>query len=105
MQFALSRSAGFRYRRLVRAWTVADARRSGDPKRIKWARGMLRCADPKLSPVRGVSGWIPEPISLGFIALLLDQGEGVIQREILPDTPQHAPAASTGVQSVLALCG
>jgi len=104
LQFVLARSTGHRYRRLVRAWTVADARRSGDPKRIKWARRMLACNDPKLSPVRGVSGWVPESVSLSFIVLLIDQGEGVIQRAQVQD--QDAPPtgpASPGALPLLAL--
>ncbi len=80
MQFDVERSAGFRYRRLVRAWTVADARRSGDPKRIRWARQMLACSDPRLSSVRGVSGWVPEMVSVALVSLLIDQGAGVVQR-------------------------
>lgn len=104
MQFVLARSTGHRYRRLVRAWTIADARTSGDPKRIKWARRMLTCTDPKLSPVRGVSGWIPEAVSLAFIALLIDQGEGVIQRVQVQDQSTPAPAhANAGALSLLAL--
>jgi len=91
LRFDLDRHAGYRYRRLVRAWTVADARRSGDVKRIRWARGMLRCSDRRLSPVRGVSGWVPESVSLGFIALLWDQGEGVIQR-VEDSTPEEGAA-------------
>lgn len=81
MKFELERHAGYRFRRLVRAWTIADARRSGDPKRIAWARHMLRCNDVQLSHVRGVSGWVPESTSLALIGLLIDQGEGVTQRD------------------------
>lgn len=89
MQFDLSRHAGFRYRRLIRAWTIADARRHSDGRRERWAKHMLRCSDPKLSPVRGVSGWVPESVSLGLIALLWDQGEGVIQRVETDSETEH----------------
>lgn len=81
MRFDLERHAGYRYRRLVRAWTVADARKSGDRKRIAWAKRMLACSDLRLSHVRGVSGWVPESVSVALIALLIEQGEGVIQRD------------------------
>lgn len=104
LQFVLARSTGHRYRRLVRAWTIADARKSADPKRIKWARRMLTCHDVKLSPVRGVSGWVPEVVSLSLIALLIDQGEGVIQRVQVQD--ENAPAngaASAGPAPLLSL--
>ena len=87
MQFTTDRHAGYRFRRMVRAWTIADARRSGDPKRIAWARRMLACNDPKLSAVRGVSGWVPEHVTLSLIALLIDQGEGVIERAQIQDPP------------------
>lgn len=91
MKFDLDRHAGFRFRRIMRAWTIGDARRHSDPKREAWARGMLRCSDPKLSPVRGVSGWVPESVTLGVIALLWDQGEGVIQR-VENDSPDESDA-------------
>lgn len=101
MQFVLARSSGHRYRRLVRAWSIADARASGDPKRIAWARRMLSCPDPKLSAVRGVSGWVPESVSLSLIAMLIDQGEGVIHRVQVQDPPaetgQHDGAGSLAV--------
>lgn len=81
MKFDLERHAGYRYRRLVRSWTIADARASGDPKRIAWARQMLKCPDIALSHVRGVSGWVPESVTLSLLTLMSDQGEGVTQRD------------------------
>ena len=48
----------WRYRRLVRAWRKADARKSGNPFRIKKARTMLRCSKIGLSRVRGVNEWL-----------------------------------------------
>jgi hypothetical protein len=93
MQFDLDRHAGYRYRRLIRAWTVADARATGDPARIAWARRMLTCSDPKLSPVRGVSGWVPESVSVALVALLAEQGEGVIQRVENQEGAPGSPAA------------
>jgi len=59
----------YRYRRLVRSWRVADARRAGDRRRIRSARRMLRCADPNLSRVRGVSEFIPEDQGLLLLAV------------------------------------
>lgn len=65
----------WRLRRLVRGWREADARKLlyahkgvvglpgfPDPRRIKAARGMLRCPHARLSAVRGVSEWIPEEL-------------------------------------------
>jgi len=77
MRFDMSREAYWRFRRLVRAWTIADARKSGIPSRIKFARGMLASSDPKLSAVRGVSGWVPESIGVEFVALLVAEGATV----------------------------
>jgi hypothetical protein len=80
MRFDMSREAYWRYRRLVRSWRVADARRSGDVSRIKYARAMLACPQPKLSAVRGVSDWVPEDVSLSLVALLEAEGHSVTQR-------------------------
>ena len=83
MRFDVPRGAYFRYRRLVRSWRLADARAEKDPdtrrRRIKSARGMLRCGDQALSEVRGVSEWIDQATLLGFLALLADQGAEVRQ--------------------------
>lgn len=63
-----------RLRRLVRSFTVAEARavalatRPGTAdarqawKRVAWAKRMLRCDDRGLSSVRGVSGWVPASV-------------------------------------------
>jgi hypothetical protein len=80
MRHDMSREAYWRYRRLVRSWRIADARASGDASRIKYARRMLSCPDPRLSAVRGVSDWIPEGVSMGFLALLSDEGFELVGR-------------------------
>lgn len=68
----LTREEYHRFRRLVRSWRVADARAARDWRRLTYARRMLRCNDPALSSVRGVSEWIPEDVAL---TLLLGLGE------------------------------
>lgn len=73
--------ASHRYRRLVRAWRLADARASGDPRRIRAARRMYHSADPKVSAVRGMSEWCPEHVVLAFMGLLLTEGVEVRQME------------------------
>lgn len=85
----ITREEFYRFRRLVRSWRVADARRelleapSGligtqqrqkARKRLVFARKMLRSSDLDLSRVRGVSEWIPE--SLGMALLLIASGDG-----------------------------
>ena len=100
MRFDMSSAAYYRYRRLVRAWRLADARTAlarqiAHPawnaddqaeklltarRRIVSSRTMLAASDPKLSAVRGVSEWAPEAVSAAFLALLVDDGHLIIQR-------------------------
>ena len=79
----MSTPAYHRYRRLVRAWRIADARRESDPEKRRsrelYARRMLACPDPKLSAVRGVSEWTPEWVTLAFVGLLENEGHRVEQ--------------------------
>lgn len=78
----MSREAFWSYRRMVRGWRVADARRPKvlqgvrmyDTRRIRSARGMLRCPYPELSQVRGVSEWIVEGLNLRMLQGLVLQG-------------------------------
>lgn len=83
MRFDVPREAWFRYRRLVRAWRLADARAEVDPvtraRRIRSARRMLRCTDRKLSEVRGISEWVGQDQLMQFLALLAADGCRVVQ--------------------------
>lgn len=83
MRFDVPRAAGFRYRRLVRSWRIADARAESDPvtraRRIRSARRMLKCNDRNLSEVRGLSEWIDQATLIGFLALLSSEGYDVRQ--------------------------
>ena len=81
VRLQMSQPAFHRYRRLVRSWRVADARASGDPRRISAARRMLASSDPKLSAVRGVSEWTAQPIILDLIGLLADEGHLILQED------------------------
>jgi hypothetical protein len=74
MKFDMSKEAYWRYRRLVRSWRIANARQSGDKRRIVYARKMLQSSDPRLSAVRGVSDWVPEEVAVEFVALLVAEG-------------------------------
>lgn len=76
------------FRRMVRGWRRAnvrdaleaarkrlDARRCLQAlRRVKSARGMLRCPLPDLSRVRGVSEWISEGLSLRMLEALSRAG-------------------------------
>jgi hypothetical protein len=83
MRFDVPRAAGFRYRRLIRSWRIADARKEPDPvtraRRIRSARGMLKCNDRNLSEVRGLSEWADQDTVIGFLALLASEGYGIRQ--------------------------
>ena len=88
-RYDLSREAFWRYRRLVRAWRIADARsrrlspKPGAPDRgdvVRLARRMLASNNPKLSAVRGVSDWLPESVTLAFLALLISEGFEISER-------------------------
>lgn len=69
------------YRRIVRAWRVAGARAQGDQVRLGYARRMLRCDDPGLSAVRGISEWIPIDVSLTMLANVAMRGFRIEQLE------------------------
>lgn len=83
MKFSLQDQHGdggfFAFRRLVRSWRVADARASGDQRRIVSARGMLRCCDRVRSRIRGVMEWIPFESSLSLMANLAMRGYHIEQ--------------------------
>lgn len=62
--------AWYMMRRIVRNWRIADARASGNLKRISSARKMLTCHDRNLSSVRGFSEWIPENVMFDLTVFL-----------------------------------
>lgn len=66
-------------RRIIRNWRIADARSSGNKKRIKSARKMLQCNELKLSSCRGLSEWLPESESLRLLHWLQSQGHDMMQ--------------------------
>lgn len=65
------------FRRLVRSYRVSVARRTHQGGLIRAARRMLRWPDPKTSSFRGVSGWVPEAVSLGILRAV-ELGGGVV---------------------------
>jgi hypothetical protein len=98
MRFDLSRDAWFRYRRLVRAYRLADARKERDPKRradrIVSARRMLAHHDRKVSEVRGTSEWVPQHVQVAWLGLLSDQGHGIHQQ--IPETAEDCESVRRG---------
>lgn len=94
-EVTLTREEFYRFRRLVRSWRIADARRElveapaglmGTVKReqarrrIVSARRMLQASDPDLCRVRGVSEWIPEGLGLALLACAAGEGAGAASR-------------------------
>jgi len=72
-------------RRVLRSWRLSDARqallkakrpkdRQSAIRRIRSARRMLLCPDPRLSSVRGVSEWLPQEDTLRVLALASSLG-------------------------------
>ena len=78
----LDDQAGWKLRRMCRAWRKADARAEGSPRkrahRIRSARAMLKCGCPRLSPVRGISEWIPQALQLRMLDHLVAEGHSVV---------------------------
>lgn len=94
VRFDIDQLAFWRFRRVVRGWRLADARKpvqlpyalqaaSGEvewinPRRVRAARRMLRCPDPRLSAVRGLSEWMGQDVSLRVIQWLANDGAEVL---------------------------
>jgi hypothetical protein len=88
LKLQLSREGYWEFRRLVRAWRIADARaalavarddaaRRSAVRRLKGARQMLACHDRRLSEVRGISEWVPEDLAQSFVLHLAAAGYDV----------------------------
>lgn len=67
MSFETSGPVFHRFRRLIRSWRIAEARESGKPRRITYARKSLKCNNAKLSAVRGTNDWIPHTTTMTFM--------------------------------------
>ncbi|WP_195215055.1 rolling circle replication-associated protein [Bifidobacterium breve] len=74
----MSMKAFHQFRRETRKWCRARAVRIKDPQRramaIRQARRMNRCSNPKLSPVRPISIWMPDTITRQICTGLRRQG-------------------------------
>lgn len=84
--FELDQASFWRFRRVVRSWRCADARRSVkvgsfsvvDTRRVVSARRMLRCPLSSLSAVRGISEWMPAASSFLVLRWLAGSGGSVL---------------------------
>lgn len=84
MEWLTDRQGMWTYRRLLRAWAINQARTTQNARLrgryVRQARSLLRCPDPKLSPVRPVSMWIPEDVQLELLTVLSRLGHPLVQR-------------------------
>jgi len=69
--------ASYVYRRIVRAWRLAQARAAGDWRRVRLARKMLSSGNLALCKVRGASEWLPYGVNLRILNYLVDRGLSV----------------------------
>ena len=77
LEFRVDQEGFYAYRRLVRGLLKADARASGDIRRIKHTRNMLTCHNKDLSPVRGVSEWVSQDTTVAMVIFLGSQGHTI----------------------------
>lgn len=68
----LTRQEGFRFRRLVKSYLVAEARSAGDFKRVAYLRRLLKNPDRVISQVRGLSDWVPERVFYSLVGVAGD---------------------------------
>lgn len=73
----LDREGFFRFRRIVQRWRLADARASGDARRVRSAKIMLQDSDRVISEIRGVSEWVPQDLALLMIEVVAANGAKV----------------------------
>jgi hypothetical protein len=76
-RYTLDNSGFWAFRRMVQRWRLADARASGDQRRLRSARRMLQCNERNLSSCRGVSEWIGRDMTAAFVACIAAQGHPV----------------------------
>lgn len=79
IRISLTQPGYYAFRRLVRAYRVADARASACPVRIRSARRMLACSDRAASAFRGLSEWAPIDLQIRMLECLAAQGYDVTQ--------------------------
>jgi len=80
-RYSVDAGGGYQYRRLVRSWRIADARKERDPetrrRRISSARQMLKAPEGWAGRVRGVSEWVPEAATIEMLRWLSEVGYDV----------------------------
>ena len=91
----------WRFRRLLRAWLVSEARRDGDRRRAAYLRHMLSDPDKKRSAVRAIGEFCPERVALELLAAATwgTMGDAVLMAEGPTDRPE-APQERRAVVAV-----
>ena len=74
LEFHVPNETYFPLRRIIRGLCKADARASGDVRRIKHTRHMLTCHNKDLSQVRGISEWGKQDHMIPVMIFLASQG-------------------------------
>jgi hypothetical protein len=64
----------YRFRRLHRSYRIAQARASKDRRSVRFARRMLRCPFREVAHLRGISGWVPQAVSLRMLEVVANLG-------------------------------
>lgn len=91
MRLEVSNSAYFAFRRIVRSWCVANARKPVqatvdgkkvgfyfvDWHRVNTMKSMLKCNKHEVSALRGVSEWIDEELALKIFSFLAAEGHEI----------------------------
>lgn len=73
-KFEVNMPAFHAYRRLFRAFRIAEARSASDWNSLKYSRRCLKANLENLSRVRGTSGWIPEEVHMSIVHWLSAAG-------------------------------
>jgi hypothetical protein len=66
----LSNPEFYRIRRMLRAWAEADARKSGDRRRLAYLRRTRRAGDKQKSRYLGAADWVPETVMIRLVDYL-----------------------------------
>lgn len=77
VKLEITNAGWYRFRRIVRAYRLADARSTGQGIRIRSARTMLKSNSEATGQVRGVSEWIPDAVQYRILEYLADLGHGI----------------------------
>jgi hypothetical protein len=76
----VDRHTYWRFRRSLRSWLLADARKRGDHRRVSWLRRMLADPERARSAVRAVGEFCPEAVSWRLLHASIRSDESSVSR-------------------------